>query len=133
MTSDGDAIEVPQFYRKSQASLARQQRKLARKQKGSKNDQKQANKVARRHLHIARQRKAFHYQVAHWLCSVYDLIVFENLNIKGLARNRLAKSILDVAWGAFLNILQAVAVKCGKRVMAENPNGTSQECSGCGE
>lgn len=132
-TSGGQAIEVPQFYRKAQASLARQQRKLARKQKGSKNYQKQASKVARLHLHVARQRKEFHYQVAHWLCSTYDLIVFENLNIKGLARTRLAKSILDVAWGAFLNILQAVAVKRGKMAIAENPNGTSQECSGCGE
>jgi putative transposase len=61
------------------------------------------------------------------------LIAFELLNIKGLARTRLAKSILDAAWGAFLNILQAVAVKRGKVAIGENPNGTSQECSGCGE
>lgn len=132
-TSDGLGVEVPQFYRKAQTTLARQQRKLARKQKGSKNYQKQANKVARLHLHIARQRTEFHYQVAHWLCSAYDLIVFESLNIRGLARTHLAKSILDVAWGAFLDILQAVAVKRGKMVIAENPNNTSQECSGCGK
>jgi putative transposase len=69
----------------------------------------------------------------HWLGSAYDLIAFENLNIKGLAKTRLAQSILDVAWGAFLNIVQAVAVKCGKLAIAENPNGTSQKCSGCGE
>jgi putative transposase len=133
VTSDGDAVEIPQFYRKSQKRLARQQRKLSRMQKGSNNYQKQANKVARLHLHVHRQRKEFHYQVAHWLCSVYDLIGFENLNIKGLARTRLAKSILDAAWGSFLKILQAVAVKRGKWAMEGNARGTSIECSGCGE
>jgi putative transposase len=105
-TSDAQAIAVPQFYRKAQKVLARQQRKLARQEKGSNNYQKQGNKVARLHLHIARQRKDFHYLVAHYLCTTYDLIGFEKLNIKGLARTRLAKSILDVAWRTFLNILQ---------------------------
>lgn len=132
-TSDGQAVQIPQFYRKSQKQLARQQKQLARKQKGSANYQKQANQVARLHLHIARQRKEFHYQVAHWLCATYDLIAFENLNIKGLARTRLAKSILDAAWGAFLNILQAVAVKRGKWAQETDPRGTSIECSRCGE
>jgi putative transposase len=132
-TSDEQAVEIPQYYRKAQQQLARQQRRLSRKQKGSKSYDRQANKVARLHLHVARQRQAFHYQVAHWLCANYDLIAFELLNIKGLARTRLAKSILDAAWGAFLNILQAVAVKRGKVAIGDNPNGTSQECSGCGE
>jgi putative transposase len=132
-TSSSEAVAVPQFYRKSQAVLARQQKQLSRKEKGSKNYQKQANKVARLHLHIARQRKDFHYLVAHWLCLNYDLIGFEKLNIKGLARTRLAKSILDVAWGAFLNILQAVAVRRGKHTQACDAKGTSIECFNCGE
>lgn len=131
--SDGQAVEIPQFYRKSQKQLARMQRNLARMQKGSSNHQKQSGKVALLHLHIARQRKEFHYQVAHWLCATYDLIAFENLNIKGLARTRLAKSILDAAWGAFLNILQAVAVKRGKWAVEGDARGTSIECSSCGE
>ncbi len=132
-TSDGQAVQIPQFYRKAQKQLARQQRQLSRKQKGSNNYQKQANRVAKLHLHIARQRKDFHYQVAHWLCDLYDLIAFEHLNIKGLARTRLAKSILDAAWGAFLNILQAVAVKRGKWAIEGDARGTSIECSSCGE
>lgn len=132
-TSSGEAVAVPQFERKSQVALARQQRKLARKEKGSNNYQKQANKVARLHLHIARQRKDFHYSVAHYLCTTYDRIGFEKLNIKGLARTRLAKSILDVAWGAFLNILQAVAVKRGKHTQEVDARGTRIECFNCGE
>ncbi|MGL5804903.1 MAG: RNA-guided endonuclease InsQ/TnpB family protein [Xenococcaceae cyanobacterium] len=132
-TADGQSIKVSQYYRKAQVILARQQRKLARKTKGSKNYQKQSNKVSRLHLHVARQRKEFHYQVAHWLVNSYDLIVFENLNIKGLARTRLAKSILDVAWGAFLQIMQAVAVRRGKHTRGVDPRGTSINCSRCGE
>lgn len=131
-TADGQSVEVPQYYRKAQSVLARQQRQLARKVKGSKNYQKQVNKVAKLHLHIARQRKEFHYQVAHWLVKSYDLIAFENLNIKGLARTRLAKSILDVAWGAFLVIMQAVAVRRGKHTRGVDPRGTSINCFGCG-
>ncbi len=65
------------------------------------------------------------------MCDQYDLIAFENLNIKGLARTRLAKSILDAAWGSFLNILQTVAVKRGKWAIGDDPRGTSIECSGC--
>jgi putative transposase len=132
-TADGQSIEVPQYYRKAQSTLARQQRQLARKVKGSKNHSKQANSVAKTHLHVARQRKEFHYHVAHWLVNSYDLIVFENLNIKGLAKTRLAKSILDVAWGAFLQVMQAVAVKRGKLTLEVDPRGTSINCSSCGE
>jgi len=132
-TSDAEAIAVPQFYRKAQKVLARKQRKLARQEKGSNNYKAQANKVARLHLHIARQRKDFHYLAAHYLCANYDLIGFEKLNIKGLARTRLAKSILDVGWRTFLNILQAVAVRCGKHTQEVDARGTSIQCFNCGE
>jgi putative transposase len=130
-TSDAESVAVPKFYRKAQKVLARQQRKLARQEKGSINYGNQANKIARLHLHIARQRKDFHYGVAHYLCSNYDLIGFEKLNIKGLARTRLAKSILDVAWRSFLNILQAVAVKRGKHTQEVDARSTSIECFNC--
>ncbi|MCF2145713.1 transposase [Desmonostoc muscorum LEGE 12446] len=132
-TADGQSVEVPQYYRKAQSALARQQRQLARKIIGSKNHKKQANTLARLHLHVARQRKEFHYHVAHWLVNSYDLIVFENLNIRGLARTRLALSILDVAWGAFLQIMQAVAVKRGKLTLGVDARNTSINCSSCGE
>jgi putative transposase len=132
-TSDAESIAVPQFYRKAQAVLARRQRKLARQEKGSINHGNQVNKIARLHLHIARQRKDFHYAVAHYLCSNYDLIRFEKLNIKGLARTRLAKSILDVAWRSFLSILQAVAVRRGKHTQEVDARGTSIECFNCEE
>ncbi len=131
-TAQGEAVSVPQFYRKAQSVLARAQRKLARQEKGSKNWERQKNRIALLHLKVARCRKEFHYHVAHWLCKTYDLISFENLNIRGLVRTRLAKSILDCAWGTFLTILQAVAVKRGKQTVEVSARGSSIECSSCG-
>ena len=110
-TSNAEAIAVPQFYRKAETNLSRKQRKLARHENGSHNYNRQGNKMARLHLHSARQRKDFQYSVAHYLCTAYDRIGFEKLNIKGLARTRLAKSILHVPWQTFLTIVPAVGVK----------------------
>ena len=132
-TSDGQTVPIQQTYRKAQVHLARQQRKLSRKpDKKSKNAIKQANRVARIHQRIQRQRKDFHHKIAHWLVKTYDLIAVEILNIRGLARTRLAKSLLDAAWSKFITILEAVGVKSGIRVVKVNPYGTSQDCSGCG-
>jgi putative transposase len=96
-TSEGETVLVQQTYRKTQSYLARQQRKLARKQKGSNRNNKQKNKIARIHQRIGRIRENFHYNTAHKLVKKYDLIAVEDLNIKGLARTRLSKSILDAA------------------------------------
>ena len=131
-TSDGDAVPIQQTYRKTQAHLARQQRKLARKQKASKRGEKQKILIAKVHQHIGRIRENFHYKTAHKLVKQYDLIAVEDLNIKGLARTRWSKSILDAACGKFINALEAVAVKRGVRVVKVSPYSTSQDCSGCG-
>ncbi len=131
-TSKGEFVPVPQIYRKAQQHLARQQRELARKKDGSKNRAKAKTRVAKIHQRIARQREMFHYQVAHWLCRNYDLIAVEDLNIRGLARTKLAKSIYDVSWGKFITILETVVVKYGVHLVKVNPHNTSQNCSGCG-
>ncbi|WP_414581838.1 RNA-guided endonuclease InsQ/TnpB family protein [Scytonema sp. PCC 10023] len=132
VTSEGETVPIKQHYRKAQSHLARQQRFLARKQKGSRGFTAQQNKISRIHQRIGRQRKNFHYNTAHKLAKKYDLIAVEELNIKGLARTRLSKSILDAAWGQFITILESVAVKCGVRVVKVSPHGTTQNCSKCG-
>ncbi|NES69048.1 MAG: IS200/IS605 family element transposase accessory protein TnpB, partial [Okeania sp. SIO2D1] len=132
-TNTGETVSVPKFYRKSQSNLARKQKKVSRKEIGSKNWKKAQNKIARLHQHIARQREDFHYKTAHKLARKYDLIAVEDLNIKGLARNtKLSKSIYDVAWGAFIEKLNAVAAVRGVHVIKVNPHNTSQNCSNCG-
>jgi len=132
-TSDGQTVPIQQHYRRTQSHLARQQRQLSRKEKGSNRYRKQQNKVARIHQRIARKREDFHYKTAYQLTRKYDLIAVEDLKVRNLARNsKLAKSIYDAAWSAFINILEAVAVKCGSLVVKVNPHNTSQNCSGCG-
>ena len=62
----------------------------------------------------------------------YDLIAVEDLNIQRLARTHWGKSILEAAWGSFMTIVEAVAVKRGVHQVKVNPNNTSQDSSGCG-
>jgi len=132
-TSEGEAVPVQQHYKLAQRHLAHQQCCLSRQKEGSNRYKKQQNKVARIHQRIARQRQDFHYRTAHDLVKKYDLIAVEDLKVKNLARNsKLAKSIYDVAWSAFITILEAVAVKRGVHVVKVPPHGTSQDCSGCG-
>ncbi|MHC5819390.1 MAG: RNA-guided endonuclease InsQ/TnpB family protein [Nostoc sp.] len=132
VTSDNQEIEIPQHYRKSEKKLKRLQRHLSRKHKGSNRRKKAIKRVAKTHLKVANQRKDFHYKTAIWLLNQSPVIAHENLNIKGLAKSMLAKSITDAGWGQFLQILNTKAASAGCLVVAVNPNGTSQECSDCG-
>ncbi len=132
VTSEGESVDVQQHYRKTQRHLARQQKRLAKKAPGSVNAQKQKKKISRIHQRIGRKREIFHYNVAHQLVKKYDLIVAEDLNIKGLARTRLAKSIYDVAWGKFLTIMAAVALRGGVHFVKVSPHNTTVNCSRCG-
>jgi len=132
VTSEGEAVEVQQHYRKTQKHLARQQKRLARKKPGSVNALKQKEKISSIHQRIGRKREIFHYSVAHQLVKNYDLIAVEDLNILGLAKTRLAKSIYDVAWGKFLTILEAVALRSGVHLVKVTPHNTTVNCSRCG-
>jgi putative transposase len=132
-TSDGEYVCIPQFFRQSEKKLAKLQRQLARQVKGSHRWRKQAGRIAKLHLHITRQRRDFFSKTWDWLFSKYDVVAHEKLNIKGLARTRLAKSILDAAWGQFLEMGAWKAEKAAKLTAPQNPRATSIDCSGCGE
>lgn len=132
-TSAGEYVSIPQFFRKSEKKLAKLQRQLARQVKGSNRWRKQVNRIAKLHLHITRQRQDFFSKTWDWLFLKYDVVAHEKLNIKGLARTRLAKSILDAAWGQFLEMGAWKAEKAAKLTAPQNPRGTSIDCSGCGE
>jgi putative transposase len=133
VTSQGESVDVQQHYRRTQKHLARQQKRLAKKEPGSINSQKQKHKISRIHQRLGRKREFFHYNTAHKLVQAYDLIAVEDLKLKGLTKNsRLAKSIYDVAWGNFLKILEAVALRSGVHFVKVNPHNTTVNCSGCG-
>ncbi|MHC5763006.1 RNA-guided endonuclease InsQ/TnpB family protein [Nostoc sp.] len=132
VTSDNQEVQIPQYYRKAEEKLKQLQRQLSRKKKGSKRRQKAIKRVAKLHLKVSNQRKDFHYKTALWLTSKYKFIAHEQLNILGLAKTRLAKSILDAGWGNFLNILNLKAANAGGAGLPQNPYKSSIECSDCG-
>ncbi|MBE8989891.1 RNA-guided endonuclease InsQ/TnpB family protein [Nostoc sp. LEGE 12450] len=132
VTSGNQTINIPQYYRKAEKRLKRLQRQLSRKHMGSNRRKKAAKRVAKTHLKVANQRKDFHYKTALWLLNQSQVIAHEKLNIKGLVKSKLAKSITDAGWGQFLQILNIKAASAGCLVVAVNPYGTSQECSDCG-
>jgi putative transposase len=132
--SDGSTVENPRFYRKSQRTLRRKQRIIARRKKGSHRRRKAARSTAQTHLKIARQRRDFHYKTARQYAEQYQVIAVEKLSILNMVQNhRLAKSIMDAYWGAFLDILEVKAESAGHQVIRVNPRFTSQKCHTCGE
>lgn len=133
LTDDsGEEVEIPQHYRSSEKRLKRLQRSLSGKKKGSNRRRKAIKRVGKAHLKVSNTRKDFHYKTAKKLLSQGKHVAHEKLNIKGLAKSRLAKSVNDAGWGQFLQILSIKAEKAGLLAIAVLPGATSQNCSGCG-
>jgi len=104
-TSEGEAVAIPQHYRKSQKRLRVIQKRVSRRKKGSNRRQKALKQLGKQRKTVADKRKDFHFKTANNLLKKYDVIAVEDLNVKGLARTRLAKSVLDAGWSSFLSIL----------------------------
>jgi putative transposase len=131
--ADGQHICTPAYYRKAEAYLRRCQRRVSRRQKGSRRRRNAVMLLAKAHQHIARQRRDFHHKSARMLVQPYDTIYYEDLRVRNMVQNHhLAKSISDAGWSAFLIILTFKAANAGKRVQAVNPAFTGQACSGPG-
>ncbi|MGW2387476.1 RNA-guided endonuclease InsQ/TnpB family protein [Streptomyces sp. NPDC001658] len=131
--STGEKIDSPRFLRRAEKKLKRAQRELSRKQKGSKNREKARLKVARAHAEVTDARKEFHHQLSTRLISENQGIAVESLSVSGLARTRLAKSVHDAGWTAFVNMLEYKAQRYGRTLVKTGPfEPTSQTCSTCG-
>lgn len=131
--SNGNKIKAPKFFRKSEYKLAKQQRFLAKKKKGSANRKRARKLVAKTHLTISRQRKDFLHKLAFKYAKENDLVCMENLNVMGMVKNRhLSLSISDAGWSTFQSLLSYKLQKLGKRLVLVNPQYTSQICSSCG-
>ena len=127
--SDGTKIENPRFFRKSEKKLAKLQRQLSRKKKGSKNRGKAKAKVAKIHAKISNQRKDFLHKASYRIVKNYDFIAVEDLQIKNMIQNHcLSKSITDASWGTFIGFIEYKAKKFGKVMVKVPPAGTSQTC-----
>ncbi len=131
-TADGETVAIPQHYRKAQKRLRVIQKRVSRRKKGSNRRQEAVKQLGRQHKKVADKRKDFHFKTANNLLKKYDLIAHEDLNIKGLSKSRLSKSVHDAGWGNFLSILTNKAENAGLLVIPVNPKNTSQDCSNCG-
>jgi len=132
--SDGQTVANPRHLRKSEKSLKRLQRRLSKTKKGSKNRAKFRNKLARKHLKVARQRKDFAIKTARCVVMSNDLVAYEDLKVRNMVRNRhLAKSISDAAWTQFRSWVEYFGKVFGVVTVAVPPHYTSQNCSNCGK
>jgi putative transposase len=91
-------VPAPKHYRRAERKLKRLQRHLSRCQRGSKNRDKARVKVARQHRRVANQRADHLHKLSSRLVREHDGVVIENLNVKGVARTKLAKSVHDAGW-----------------------------------
>lgn len=128
-------IHNPKYLKQSLDKLAKVQRELSRKTRGSSNYNKQRIKVARLQEHIANQRKDFLHKVSTQLIKEYDIICLEKLKVNNMLKNhKLARSISDVSWSTFVSYLTYKSAWYGKQVLKISTFfPSSQTCNVCEE
>lgn len=132
--SNGTKIDNPKHLHNSSKKLSVLQRRLSRKQKGSRNRNKARKVVAKQHLKIANQRKDFLHKLTSKLIRENQAIAVETLNVSGMMKNHcLAKSISDVSWSEFFRQLEYKAEWYGKTLLKIGQFEPSTKiCSVCG-
>ena len=150
--SNGTHVSVPRFFRKSQRRLQKLQRRLSKTEKRTPAYRKILLALQKVHYRIKCQRMDFLHKTANGVLEQANCVVVEDLNIQGLkrrpkpkkaedgsylpngaaAKSGLNKSISDVGWYAFVQILTYKAMKLGKIVLKVAAHYTSQDCSACG-
>ncbi len=131
--SDGTMIPAPRYARAGHKELRRRARALARCERGSKRRAKVKARLAGHHDYMRRSRRTHHFQTASALVKNYGLIAVENLNVRGLAKGRIARDVNDAGWSAFLNILSDTAERACRTVVKVDARHTSQTCPDCGQ
>jgi putative transposase len=149
--SDGNFIDNPRYYRKTEKTLARRQQVKDRRKRGSHRREKARRLVAKAQRKIANQRRDFLHKQSRKLVEQYQTIVFEDLQIDNLvkrpkakqdeqgkylpngasAKAGLNKSIQDAGWGMFIKMVSYKAECAGREMLKVNPCKTSQICSAC--
>ncbi len=132
--STGEVIENPRYYIKARIKLAKLQRALSEKKKGSKNREKARLKVARQHEKVVNQRRDFQHKHSKKLVVENQVISMEELRIKNMVKNRkLAKAISDAAWGEFQRLMEYKATWYGRTLVKVGPfYPSSKLCEKCG-
>jgi putative transposase len=131
--SNGNKVDNPKFLKKALKKLAKFQRQLKNKKKGSSNYKKFQKKISKLHLHIANQRLDFLHQESRKVVDENQVITLEDLNVKGMVKNRrLARSISDVSWSMFKTFVTYKAKWANKTVvLVDRFFASSKLCNGC--
>ena len=134
ITSDGIVFENKHFFKEDERKLKKLQRQLSKKKVDSNNRNKQRIKIAKAFEHITNKKENYIHYVVNELLSSYDTIYMENLNVKGMFKNHhLAKSIQEVGFFKFKEILQSKAVVNDKKVvLIDKFYPSSKTCFCCG-
>ena len=132
--SDGSRAEYPGYYRLAQERLARDQRRLSKCKKGSRNYEKQKRRVALRHEKIRNQRKDYLHKLSRDLADRYDVIAVEDIDMQAMSRSlHFGKSVADNSFGAFRTMLAYKLEEQGKSfVKVGRFFPSSKMCSRCG-
>jgi len=131
--STGEKIPNPRFFRQEEKALTKAQSKKDKFEKGSLKRKKKNKVVTRIYERISFKRVNFIHQISKKLVNEFSIIAIEDLNIRNMIKNHcLAKSISDVSWNMFFNILINKAEYADCQVIKVNPRNTSKRCSRCG-
>ena len=132
--SNGNEPAYPGYYRKAEKKLAKEQRKLSRMQKGSKNRDKQRIRVAKLHEKVSNQRKDFLHKQSRQITNACDCVCIEDLDMKAMSQSlNFGKSVMDNGWGMFTAFLKYKLEEQGKRlVKVDRFFASSQICNICG-
>ena len=131
--STGEKIDNPRHYRHAERKLVRLQKEVSRKKRGSNNRRKAIARLARQHERVARLRSDFLHKLSTRLIGENQAIGAETLSIKGLARGRMAKSVLDAAWSEFFRQLGYKSDWYGREfIQHDRFFPSTKTCNACG-
>jgi putative transposase len=133
-TSDGEIIESPKYFRKSELKLKKLQKAVSKKQLSAKNRYKAQKQLARQHEKVSNQRQDFLHKTSKQLVSENQAIYIESLAIRNMIQNHcLAKSISDSGWNTFVNMLKYKGSRYGCRIIEiDRWFPSSKRCHKCG-
>jgi len=126
-------VEHPKYLLKGEERLKRLQKSFSKKQKGSKNSEKARLRLARQHAYITNARNDFLHKLSKAIIDKNQVVVVEDINVKGLLKTRLAKSVADSGWSKFLKYLKYKAEWYGRTfIQVDRFFPSSKLCHRCG-